>query len=152
MKTAVRVAIALALVIVASAPASASPRTADQAQAGGIATSCSIGSFAQQQGVSLSPAATTASAGVATTADASLKATYPGANVLDTTTGLISAPNVPPIDGRTAVIVAFQDSTPQGASGPVGSSPRTFIVTCGLAFYDGTTGAFLADVKQLGAP
>lgn len=100
----------------------------------------------------LSPAAMTASAARATTAVASLHSAYPGATVLDTTTQIISAPNVPRIDGRTAVIVVFQDKTPQGGGGPVGIDQGTHVVTCGLAFYDGTTGAFLADVKQLGSP
>ena len=150
MNTAVRAFIALGVAISVSAMALAiSDVRADTS----TIPSCSISLLSTQQGL-LMASATGSPASLERTNAAvnAVQTAYPTAIILETTTATVTAPNVPPIDGRTAVVVSFRDSTPQIGSGPVGLPRQQYVVACGLAFYDAASGAFLADVKQLATP
>ena len=48
-------------------------------------------------------------------------------------------------------MIAFTDDTPTGASGPAGQLRGTYVIGCGLAFYDSVTGEFLASANRLDA-
>lgn len=139
--TAAATAFGLAFVVVSSPVDSAS------------AQGCSIRTMAATDGVRIGLAAltTATSDAVSASAAAAFAVANPNARVVEQTVDRIDAPNVPPIDGRTATVIAFTDDTPTGASGPAGQLRGTYVIGCGLAFYDSVTGEFLASANRLDA-
>jgi hypothetical protein len=58
-------------------------------------------------------------------------------------------PSPPTLNGRAATVITFTSTRIIPASGPVGNQHGPYGIACGLAFYDPTTGEFLADILRL---
>lgn len=108
---------------------------------------CSIDGMLALPGVDVD---LTPTAGAANT-DAldAFQATFETATVATSETSRVSAAGVPAIDGRTAIVILFSDPTVVPAGLPAGSEPELYTVGCALAFYDASTGQYLAAVKRL---
>ncbi len=115
------------------------------------APSCSIQTMAVTDGVGigLSDSKRATSEAASASVMAAFAVSNPNADIVEPAVEKIDAPNVPPIDGHLATVIAFTDETPTGASGPAGHQGGPYVIGCGLAFYDSVTGEFLASVNRL---
>jgi len=110
---------------------------------------CSIDSVAAYFGISMTPNSSPVSSLARAQIDADLAGRAPGATIVaERVSDLRSAP-VPMLDGHRAVVRQVDGMPNDMILGPLGQAAVPARVSCGVAFYDADTGAFLTDYEKL---